>query len=484
MTAPIFIAIDLGTTGNRAIAFNTQGQSLASSYTEFTQTFPSPGWVEHDPMEIFQSTLTVLLKVLSKVPPSSVKGLCITNQRETTIIWDKKTGIPIHPAIVWQCKRTTQRCMELNPKEDFFQKKTGLRIDPYFSATKIEWILRTVPGAQKRAENGELLFGTVDTWIIWNLTQGKHHITDASNASRTLLYDINTGTFDPDLCRVFNIPASLLPTVTNSAGNLGLTDAAIVGHQIPIVSVIGDQQASLFAQCGDDTKSIKNTYGTGLFICSSTGHSRSEHTSLLSTVAWQRDNTLSYAVEGSVFVGGSALQWLRDGLQLFDDVSVTSDMASSVDDNGGVYFVPALVGLGAPHWNPNARGTFSGITRGTSRAHIVRATLESLAFQTYDVIRCLSSDVQLLKVDGGASNNDFLMQFQSDILGIPVAKTSITETTAFGAFGIAATSQHLLDDDAFRSLNPVIKLFEPKISEDQRTSLLSGWMSCLQKAQL
>ncbi|MFT5171417.1 MAG: glycerol kinase, partial [Candidatus Marinamargulisbacteria bacterium] len=357
------LALDLGTTGNRAIAFSKEGQILASAYYEFPQYFPQPAWVEHDPMEIWETAKKALAEVIAVVGIQNCVSLGITNQRETTVIWNKKTGTPIYNAIVWQCRRTSDMCEKLAEHHDMIKKKTGLFLDPYFSATKIAWILNQVDGAQDLAESGDLLFGTIDSWMTWQLTGGAQHVTDASNASRTMLYNICDGQYDPELLSLFNIPDTLLPEVKNSQDDFGVIEASLFGLEIPISAILGDQQAALFAQCGNDQQAFKNTYGTGLFIVANTGSEIPESARLINTVAWQIDGKRTYALEGSVFIGGSAIQWLRDQLQLINSAEETEALALSISDNEGVYFVPALSGLGAPHWDPNARGLLIGLTR-------------------------------------------------------------------------------------------------------------------------
>ena len=475
------LAIDLGTTGNRAIVFDEQGRIVTSSYYEFPQYFPKPGWVEQDPEEIWNTTLKALTDVLKVT--SDIQAIGITNQRETTIVWDTATGKPIHNAIVWQCRRTASRCQELHDHHDLIRLKTGLLCDAYFSATKLEWILNTVPKAKEQARAGQLKFGTVDSWIIWKLTGGAAHITDASNASRTMLFNIHTGQYDKDLLALFDIPEHILPTVCNSSGIVAKTDSNVIGYTIPIAGIIGDQQAALFTQCGNDTSKLKNTYGTGLFVVANTGQTPTSAEGLVTTVAWQLGGALSYALEGSIFVGGSAIQWLRDGLKLFTHASETEAMATSLSGNDAVYFVPALVGLGAPHWDPDARGMFTGLTRGTTREHMVRAALEALAYQTSDVLDVIRphNSLSALRVDGGAVGNAFLMQFQSDILNLPIEVPTITETTAFGAAGMAGIATGLWTHDEFLSLNSISKTYSPSMNESDRTLLLNGWHNALQR---
>jgi len=478
------LALDLGTTGNRAILFNKRGEIVTSSYYEFTQHFPQPGWVEHDAEEIWETTKKALDDILRV--STDIAAIGITNQRETTVVWDAERGAPIHNAIVWQCRRTAPRCEELRDHHETIRSKTGLLCDAYFSATKLEWLLKEVPGAQEKANQGALKFGTVDSWIIWKLTNGKSHITDASNASRTMLFNIHTGDYDPELLNLFNVPHSMLPTVCDSSGISAQSDASITGKTYPISGIIGDQQAALFTQCGNDTSKIKNTYGTGLFVVANTGSELLDIDGLITTVAWRESGKLTYALEGSIFIGGSAIQWLRDGLELFKDAKETEAMARYLESNDGVYFVPALVGLGSPHWDSEARGLFSGLTRGTSRNHMVRAALEALAYQTADVLEAVKQKLPLstLRVDGGAVNNSFLMQFQADILNLPVEKPRITETTAFGAAGMAGIATGFWTETEFLSLNNIDTTYIPNMSSDERNSLKNGWNDALQRTLL
>jgi glycerol kinase len=434
-------------------------------------------------MEILDTTLSVLKKVLSDIDITTIAGIGITNQRETTVMWDKKTGQPSYNAIVWQCRRTTNRCKELEIYAPLIKEKTGLPLDPYFSATKIEWLLQN----GHKLDKDNLLVGTIDTWLIWNLTNKKDHITDHSNASRTMLYNLQTHQFDDDLLALFNIPRHILPTIVDSCGSLATTNASITGTALPILSIIGDQQASLFCQCGTDTTTLKNTYGTGLFIMAPTGQSWPKTESLINTVAWSIKGKVNYALEGSIFIGGSAIQWLRDGLSLITDSSETAQLAQSLPDNEGVYFVPALTGLGTPYWDPTARGMIIGITRGTTRAHIARATLEALAYQTKDVIDIimnLSPNTQFrsLLVDGGATVNPFLLQFQADILGIPLIKPSITETTAFGAALLAGITIGMWTETDRPRLNPTETTFSPSMDTETRIQLYTKWKNAVQRS--
>ncbi len=482
--ASLILSVDLGTTGNRAMAFSQEGFCRASSYAEFTQIFPHPGWVEHDPELLWKTALKVIQEVVQKVGADSIYAIGITNQRETTLIWNKHTGKPVYNAIVWQCRRTSALCKQLKPYAPIIKQKTGLFLDPYFSATKIQWILDTLPQARLQAEKGDLLFGTVDTWILWKLTGGKVHATDPSNASRTMLYNIHTLSYDPELLNIFHIPAHMLPEVRPTFGPFGMTDKAVLHSEIPIMGVIGDQQAAFFAQGGWEEGVVKNTYGTGLFVVASTGDLVPESGKLVNTIAWQQNKKVTYAVEGSIFIGGAAIQWLRDGLGIIQHASETEPLAKTLKDNEGVYFVPALTGLGAPYWVPEARGILTGLTRGTGKAHIVRAALESMAYQTRDVIeeiQAMGVSIDQLKVDGGACKNHFLMQFQADLLAIPVEKPKMEETTAFGAAGVAGIASEFWTYASFSKCRKRDSLFTPSMIESERNRLYSGWKEAVQK---
>ena len=481
------LALDLGTTGNRCMAFSKDGRVAAQSYSEFRQIFPKPGWVEHDPLEIWQTTLRVLKKVVTQIGVRNIEALGITNQRETTILWNRKTGKPVHNAIVWQDRRTAGECQNLSSSADEIKKKTGLSLDPYFSATKIQWILEHVKKARRHSEKGEIIFGTVDSWILWQLTLGKVHATDASNASRTLIYNIRTLQFDRDLLRLFGIPSEILPEVKASDDFFGSTSKSILGQEIPITGILGDQQASFFAHGGWRPGVVKNTYGTGLFLMSSTGDRIPKSGKLINTIAWQYRNKVQYALEGSVFVGGAAIQWLRDGLKIIDHASQTEEMAKKLSDNEGVYFVPALAGLGAPYWDSSARGLVIGLTRGTRREHLARAALESLAYQTRDVLdemreQCPSHSFEKLRVDGGAVKNDFLLQFQADILGVPVERPRVTETTALGVAGMAAIAAGFWTEEQFLDAARGEKIFRPKMSDQKREKLYHQWKNAVQRS--
>lgn len=479
------LALDLGTTGNRAVIYGKDWQVLASYYQEFEQFFPKPGWVEHDALQIWESALKVITEVLAQLPHVSIGAMGITNQRETVLMWDKVSGNPIHNAIVWQCRRTTERCQELKRHEPMIRAKTGLPLDPYFSATKIEWLLTHVPEATVLLEKNQLCCGTIDSWILWKLTGGSVHATDESNASRTMLMNIQTGSYDAELLTLFNIPETILPAINPSDVLFGYTDETILGRRIPITGILGDQQAALFAQCGENKSTIKNTYGTGLFVVAPTTERLFSDT-LISTIAWNRVGRRVYALEGSVFVGGSVIQWIRDHCRWIESAWDSSALAESVSDTGGVYFVPALTGLGAPHWVPEARGTLFGLTRGTQPAHIVRAALESLAFQTADVLeemqKLLGTPFDCLYVDGGACKNNFLMQCQADMLGIPVQRPINIESTAKGIAGFAALSAGLCTEADFRNSHHIETSFNPCLSQSQRQTHLNGWKKAVTHA--
>ncbi len=483
----VILAIDLGTTGNRVIAFSKDGRIVARAYYEFPQIFPEPGWVEQDPREIWRTTLKALHDVVGQVGVENVEAIGLTNQRETTILWERATGKPVYNAIVWQCRRTAAMCDALREYEPQIKRKTGLFLDPYFSATKIRWILDHVSGAQEKAEAGALAFGTVDTWILWQLTAGAVHATEPSNASRTLLFNIHTLAFDDDLLKLFGIPRPLLPEVKPSGGAFGTTTRALLGKSIPVTGILGDQQAAFFAHGGWEPGVVKNTYGTGLFVVTSTGRTVPDSGKLVNTIAWQLDGETTYALEGSIFVGGAAIQWLRDGLKILESAAESEELAVSLSDNEGVYFVPALTGLGAPYWDPEARGTFLGLTRGTTRAHFARAALEALAYQTRDVIEEMvkatgGQNLKKLAVDGGASKNNFLLQFQSDILNIPVERPQVVETTAFGAAGVAGLTAGFWDRDAFLRARKIDRIFSPRMKAEDRERFYARWKKAVQRA--
>ncbi len=487
------LALDAGTTSSRAIVFSTNGKILAVDQSEFPQIFPKEGYVEHDPNDIWSTQLSVAQNAINKagLTYKDIAAIGITNQRETTVIWDRVTGKPIYNAIVWQCRRTSDYCDELRKigLTDMIREKTGLVIDPYFSATKIKWILDNVEGARARAEKGELCFGTVDTWLIYNLTSKKTHATDYSNASRTMLYNINTLDWDDSLLRMFDIPRSLLPEVLPSSGIFGYTAPELFGGEIPVAGVAGDQQAALFGQCCFDPGDAKNTYGTGGFLLMNTGEKPVySQNGLVTTIAWGLNGKVNYALEGSVFVCGAAVQWLRDGLGLVTRASETEEIASSVSDSGGVYFVPAFVGLGAPYWDPYARGSISGLTRGTTRAHIVRSVLDSMAFQTYDVLALMQSEsginFEKLNVDGGASANNLLLKIQADILDKKVLRPSCIETTALGAAYLAGLAVGAISStDQIIANRAVDKVFEPNMEIISRMALINGWHRAVDRSR-
>lgn len=478
------MSLDQGTTSSRAILFAKDGTIAAVAQKEFKQIFPQPGWVEHDPMEIWVSQATVAKEAMLKlsIKTTAVVGIGITNQRETTVVWDKKTGTPVYNAIVWQDRRTAAYCDELRSKglAEKIQMKTGLIVDAYFSATKIKWILDHVEGARERASKGELAFGTIDSWLLWKLTEGKVHTTDVSNASRTMLFNIETMSWDNELLTLFSIPASMLPEVKSNSEIYGYA-SAINMHDVPIAGMAGDQQSALFGQMCKEVGMVKNTYGTGCFMLMNTGTKlvRSKN-NLLTTVAWKIGNSTHYALEGSVFIAGAAVQWLRDGLKIIKQSSDVQTLAATVEDTDGVVVVPAFSGLGAPHWDAYARGTIFGITRGTTEAHIARATLESIAYQTYDVLHAMESDAALpikeLRVDGGATVNDLMMQFQCDILGVKVLRPETIETTALGAAYLAGLATGFWKDiDSIAEQWKINASFTPSMSVDIQEKKLAAW---------
>ncbi len=480
------LAIDQGTTSSRAILFNKAGEIEAVAQKEFTQIFPNAGWVEHDAMEIWGSVQSVIAEVLAthRIAAQDIAAIGITNQRETTVLWDKHTGIPVYNAIVWQSRQTSGICDELNKQgyADMVRSKTGLLIDAYFSGTKVKWILDNVEGAREKAERGDLLFGTMDTWLVWKLTGGKAHVTDYTNASRTLMYNIYDLKWDDELLNMLTVPASLLPEVRQSSEVYGQTAADLFfGQEIPIAGIAGDQQAALFGQACFEPGMAKNTYGTGCFMLMNTGEKPVPSANgLLTTIAWGVNGKVEYALEGSIFVAGSAIQWLRDGLRMFQRASDSEEYAVRVQSTDGVYVVPAFVGLGTPYWDSDARGAVFGLTRGTQKEHFVRATLESLAYQTRDVLSAMEADsglpLKTLRVDGGATANNFLMQFQSDVLGVPVQRPTILETTALGAAYLAGLavgfweSRHEISDNW-----AIDRTFEADMDEAHRDRLYSGW---------
>ncbi len=486
------MALDQGTTSSRCILFDKQGNICSMAQREFTQIYPKPGYVEHNPMEIWSSQLGVAIEAMAMVnaKPENIAGIGITNQRETTIVWDKKTGKPIYNAIVWQCRRTADKIDKLKADgmEEKVRTKTGLVPDAYFSATKIVWILENVEGAKEKAKKGELLFGTVDTWLIWNLTKGKVHVTDYTNASRTMLYDIHNLKWDEELLEYFGIPETMLPTVKPSSFVYGYTDPLVLGGQIPIAGAAGDQQAALFGQCCFNEGDVKNTYGTGCFLLMNTGEKPiASKNGLVTTIAATQEGEINYALEGSVFVAGASIQWLRDGMRMFKEAKQSEEYALNAVDTAGVYVVPAFAGLGAPYWNQYARGSVFGITRGCQKEHFIRATLESIAYQTYDVIKAMEEDAGVkltnLKVDGGASANNFLMQFQSDILDATVDRPNCIETTALGAAYLAGLATgYFKDKDEIRQNWQLGKAFAPAIEGEKREELLKGWKKAVKCA--
>ena len=479
------MALDAGTTSNRCILFNKKGEVCGVAQKEFTQFFPKPGWVEHDANEIWASQLGVAVEAMQKAGASAadIAAIGITNQRETTVVWDKKSGEPVCPAIVWQCRRTAGICDELKVKglAEMFRQKTGLVIDAYFSATKLKWILDTIPGLRERARRGEILFGTVETWLIWKLTRGAVHVSDYSNASRTMLFNIQTLEWDNDILNELDIPVNMLPEVRPSSAVYGLTDATFFGGEIPIAGAAGDQQAALFGQTCFEPGEAKNTYGTGCFMLMNTGEQPVfSQNGLLTTIAWGLDGEVHYALEGSIFVAGAAIQWLRDELRLIDNADDSEYMAKKVPDTNGCYVVPAFTGLGAPHWDPYARGTIVGLTRGVNKCHLIRATLESVAYQVNDVLRAMEADSGIrlasLNVDGGACANDFLMQTQADMIGAPVNRPACVETTALGAAYLAGLAVGCWKDKAEVIENSVIDaVFQPEISAGERERKIKDW---------
>jgi glycerol kinase len=488
--ARYIIALDQGTTSSRALLFNEEGEIISIAQQEFRQYFPQAGWVEHDPKEILSSQLAVLQKVITdkKVKASDIAAIGITNQRETTVIWDRKTGEPIYPAIVWQDKRTASICEDLKSKglDDYVRHNTGLVIDSYFSGTKIKWILDAVPGSKARALKGELAFGTVDTWLIWNLTKGQSHVTDYSNASRTMVYNIKSLQWDHKLLQALDIPTEILPTVKPSSGLFG--SYILEGVSIPITGVAGDQQAALFGQACFNPGMAKNTYGTGCFMLMNTGtEMKLSKSGLVTTIAWGLDGKVEYAFEGSVFIAGAAVQWLRDGLHLIDQSQDSEYFAMKTKGESGVYVVPAFAGLGAPYWDMYARGAIFGLTRDTGKDHLVRATLESMAYQTKDVLLAMEKDsglsISSLKVDGGASANNLLMQFQADILNAEVERPSIVESTALGAAYLAGIGVGLWKKEQITSRRKVERRFTPTIDQESRTRLYKGWLKAVERTK-
>jgi glycerol kinase len=499
MSQPTYLlALDQGTSSSRSIVFDPSGRTLAMAQQELQQIYPQPGWVEHDALEIWRLQLATAREALSKagITAAQVKAIGITNQRETTVVWNRKTGKPIHHAIVWQDRRAEPTCVALRERglADTIRDKTGLLVDAYFSGTKLKWLLDHVPGARAQAANGELAFGTIDSWLIWNLTEGRVHATDVSNASRTMLFNVHTNLWDEDLLAALDIPASLMPTVQPSASLFGDVAPALLGHAIPIGGVAGDQQSALFGQACFQPGMVKNTYGTGCFMLMHTGHTfQTSHNGLITTSAAQTTAKPEFALEGSVFVGGAVVQWLRDGLNAIQGSGEVQNLAQSVPDSGGVIVVPAFTGLGAPYWKPDARGSITGLTRGSTMAHIARAALESIAFQSAALLQAMGRDaasagaaaVTELRVDGGASVNDLLMQFQADLLGIPVVRPAVTETTALGAAYLAGlTTGVYRNTDELSGLWKAERRFEPAMAPEQAKRLMDGWEHAVRQTVL
>ncbi|WP_040214740.1 glycerol kinase GlpK [Clostridium polynesiense] len=486
------MALDQGTTSSRCILFDVNGEIKSVAQREYNQIYPKAGWVEHDPRDIWSSQFAVAVEAMAKIGVSAdeISSIGITNQRETVIVWDRKTGVPIYNAIVWQCRRTAEYCDELkiNGFDKMIKDKTGLLIDPYFSATKIKWILDNVEGAREKAEKGELVFGTIDTWLMWNLTKGQIHATDYSNASRTMLFNIHDLKWDKELLDLFNIPESMVPEVKPSSGIFGASDKLLFGGEIKIAGVAGDQQAALFGQNCHEAGTVKNTYGTGCFMLMNTGEEAVvSEKGLLTTIAWGINDEVKYALEGSVFVAGAAIQWLRDEMRMIKNAADTEEYALAVEDTNGVFFVPAFVGLGAPYWDSYARGIIVGLTRGAKKEHVIRAVLESLAYQTYDVLKAMEEDsgipLKELKVDGGASANNFLMQFQSDIIDQVVIRPQVVETTALGAAYLAGLASGFWGsrEEIMQHVNNASR-FKPNMKEDKREKLLKGWHEAINRS--
>ncbi len=488
------LSLDQGTTSSRAILFNQEGQIVSIAQKEFTQIFPTPGWVEHDALEIWSTQIGVASEVISKqnIGQDSIAAIGITNQRETTVLWNKQTGQPIYNAIVWQDRRTADFCDQLKAegKQEMIQAKTGLVIDAYFSASKIKWILDHVEGARDLANKGELCFGTIDSWLVWKLTNGAAHVTDATNASRTMLYNIHDLRWDTELLDLFDIPLSILPEVKSSSEVYGTTNLMVPNHTIPIAGIAGDQQAALFGQICTQAGMVKNTYGTGCFMLMHTGEKAvTSKNNLLTTIALQRNGKTYYALEGSVFIAGAVVQWLRDGLHLIRNSDEVEALAGSVADTDGVYMVPAFAGLGAPYWNQHAKGTIVGLTRGTHTAHIARAALESIAYQTYDVLKAMEADAQIpileLRVDGGATKNNLLMQFQSDLLSTKVIRPTMIETTALGAAYLAGLAVGFWKDEATLATKwQVDQIFEPTMKDSEVATKIQGWQKAIQMTNI
>ena len=491
MQNQFIMSLDQGTTSSRAIIFNRHGETISVAQKPFTQHFPTPGWVEHDAKEIWGSQIAVLTEALAKsgLEAKDIAAIGVTNQRETTVVWDRATGEPVCNAIVWQDRRTAKYCDSLHDKRDWIRGKTGLIIDAYFSATKVKWILDNVENARKRAERGELCFGTIDTWLIWNLTKGEVFVTDPSNASRTMLYNIHTLDWDDELLALFDIPRSMLPEVRASSEVYGTVSTRYLEHPVPIAGIAGDQQAALFGQLCTEKGMLKNTYGTGCFLLMNTGDEAvTSKNNLLTTIAWKVGGKTTYALEGGVFVGGAAVQWLRDGARIIRTSADINTLAATVEDNGGVYFVPALTGLGAPYWDSYARGAFFGITRGTTDGHLARATLEGIAFQVYDIVKAMEADAgaqtRELRVDGGASMSDYLMQTQADIFGFDIVRPKTVETTALGAAYLAGLATGYWEDiDSIRKQWKIDKTFTPQLPPERVREMLHYWHKAVNAAR-
>jgi glycerol kinase len=495
MSGPAILAIDQGTTGTTVLVVDQSGSILGRAYAAVEQRYPQPGWVEHDAIQIWHTVQQAATQAIRDAGSPPLDSIGITNQRETTVLWDRRTGQPVGPAVVWQCRRTAARCEALMAagKAEEIQDRTGLVLDAYFSGTKLEWLLDSVSGLRSRAENGEILFGTIDSWLVWQLTGGERHVTDVTNASRTLLLDIDTAAWSEQMLALLNVPAPVLPQIVPSSGVMGYTVATgeAIPAGVPIAGLAGDQQAALFGQACFTPGTAKTTYGTGCFLLLNTGTERiRSHHRLLSTIAWQLgpQAPLEYAMEGSVFVGGAVIQWLRDELGMVATTAETAAIASSVGDTGGVYLVPAFTGLGAPHWDPDARGTLVGLTRGTKRAHIVRAALEAIAYQVADVVDAMNRDsgssLSEMRVDGGASANDFLMQFQADLLDCPILRPSNTETTAFGAAALAGLATGFWSSqEAIAHIHRIERRFEPAMTTTMRGDLRSGWQAAIERTR-
>jgi glycerol kinase len=482
------LAIDSGTTGNRAMAYSREGDIIANAYQTFRQHYPSTGWVEHDPQEIWRTTQQVVKAVLREVGGQKIDSIGITNQRETTVLWDRDTKEPVYNAIVWQDGRTRTLCDQLVDSEKRIKEKTGLFLFPYFSATKIRWILDNVAAARDSLRRGTLLFGTIDTWLLWKLTGGKVHATEPGNASRTLCYDIRDGRFDPELLDIFELPEGIFPEVKESAGVFGVSTKEAIGYEIPITGILGDQQASLFAHGGCREDVLKSTYGTGIFLLAKTGAQIIDSDCLVSAVCWRINGKTSYGLEGSVFIGGASLQWLKEGIHLIDDYDEIESLTEELKSNEDVYFVPALTGLGAPHWDSSARGIVIGLTRGTRAAHLVRAAVESMAYQSMDVVTEMEKALQgktydELRVDGGSARSDFLLQFQADILGRPVERAASLEMTALGAAGIAGTTTRFWDEDAFSGIMRTGRRFEPAMGQNERARCVLKWKRAVERSR-